>query len=496
MTTYFTSDLHFYHKNICKFTDRHKVVQQEQHEEWLIDIWNNTCTKSDKVWHLGDFTFLSRYEEIAALVKKLPGQKFFIKGNHDRTKVLDALKKDGLIQNWYHYEEIKIGETPACLFHFPIASWHKVGYGAWHLHGHCVDMSTELLTANGWKKFGEFTENDLVPAYNFTKQKTEMSPILEIFKPTYSGEVFTLQGKSANLRMTKDHRIVGETAHNAKPVEFTPITVPSSRVNLVHSLNCDIEDMPISDELLKLYVYCTADGSLKKETGLWRIRVKKIHKKEELNRVLTVLNKDFKVYEKDGYSSFNFYAPELEYLAPKGLDNKLRQLSSRQFVILLEAYSLSDGSKNGKGFLISTAKKTEVDLLQELAVTRGWSCSVLGRIHGFSKNIQYQLSIYPKSKITCSSLKSMKSEEVQNEQFWCIKTTTGNFMVRREGKVHLTGNCHGSYKVEQGKILDVGIDSAYNLYGEHKFFSEEDIIEYMSNRQIKTVDHHRIVEKD
>ena len=137
MTTYFTSDLHFYHKNICKFTRRNEVVQQEHHEEWLIDIWNSTVKKSDKIWHLGDLTFLTKYEDIAALVKKLNGQKFFIKGNHDRTNILNQLKNDNLIQNWYQYEEIKIGETPVCLFHFPIASWHKQGYGSIHLHGHC-----------------------------------------------------------------------------------------------------------------------------------------------------------------------------------------------------------------------------------------------------------------------------------------------------------------------------------------------------------------------
>lgn len=160
MTTYFTSDLHFYHKNICKFTRRHEVVQQEHHEEWLIDIWNSTVKKSDKIWHLGDLTFLTKYEDIAALVKKLNGQKFFIKGNHDRTKVLDQLKKDDLIQNWYQYEEIKIGKTPVCLFHFPIASWHKVGYGAWHLHGHSHGSYTTSK--------GKILDVGIDSAYNLT----------------------------------------------------------------------------------------------------------------------------------------------------------------------------------------------------------------------------------------------------------------------------------------------------------------------------------------
>lgn len=182
MTTYFTSDLHFHHKNVCKYTRRHEVVQQEHHEEWLIDIWNSTVKRSDKIWHLGDLTFLTKYEDIAVLVKKLNGQKFFIKGNHDRTKVLDALKKDGLIQNWYQYEEIKISATPVCLFHFPIASWHKVGYGAWHLHAHChgsyttgkgkiLDVGIDsAYSVTGKHKF--FSEEDIINYMSHRQIKT------------------------------------------------------------------------------------------------------------------------------------------------------------------------------------------------------------------------------------------------------------------------------------------------------------------------------------
>lgn len=136
MTTYLTSDLHFDHRNICKFTNRQLVVDQDHHTEWLIDIWNTAVKNSDRIFHLGDFSFATKYDEIASVVKKLQGQKFLIKGNHDRSKVLEQLKSDNLIQNWYHYEEIKLAGTTACLFHFPIASWHKQNYGSIMLHGH------------------------------------------------------------------------------------------------------------------------------------------------------------------------------------------------------------------------------------------------------------------------------------------------------------------------------------------------------------------------
>ena len=49
------------------------------------------------------------------------------------------------------------------------------------------------------------------------------------------------------------------------------------------------------------------------------------------------------------------------------------------------------------------------------------------------------------------------------------------------GSYHIHGHSHGSYK-GNGKILDVGLDNAYNLFGEHRLFTEEDIIEYMSKQ--------------
>ena len=136
MKTYFTSDLHFSHKRIVEFTNRGKETSQEDHDSWLTELWNNTVETQDKVFHLGDFSFGTTYEQVALQVSKLKGQKFFIKGNHDRSKFLEQLKEDRLIQDWYEYKEIKLLDNAACLFHFPIASWHKQNYGSLMLHGH------------------------------------------------------------------------------------------------------------------------------------------------------------------------------------------------------------------------------------------------------------------------------------------------------------------------------------------------------------------------
>lgn len=58
------------------------------------------------------------------------------------------------------------------------------------------------------------------------------------------------------------------------------------------------------------------------------------------------------------------------------------------------------------------------------------------------------------------------------------------------GAYCLVGHSHGNLKDPKGLILDVGIDSAYNIYGKHKFFTEEDVVEYMQGRKLEIADHH------
>ena len=42
-------------------------------------------------------------------------------------------------------------------------------------------------------------------------------------------------------------------------------------------------------------------------------------------------------------------------------------------------------------------------------------------------------------------------------------------------------------------ILDVGIDSAYNVFGKHKLFSTEEVLSIMETKQVHVKDHHKEV---
>lgn len=161
---FFTSDLHLFHKKICEFTDRKLVTNQEQHEEWLVDLWNNQVKHKDTVYILGDVTF-GKYDESAAVLNRMNGHKIVIKGNHDDTKMLNRFLADGVIQEWHQYKEIKILGTTTCLFHFPIGSWFKQAHGSWHLHGHShgayADSRGKMLDVGIDSSYNIFEEHKL-----------------------------------------------------------------------------------------------------------------------------------------------------------------------------------------------------------------------------------------------------------------------------------------------------------------------------------------------
>ena len=81
VTIWFTSDLHFGHRNIIKYCNRLWNTVEEM-DEALIHNWNSVVGKNDIGVDLGDFAFASnqRWRE---LVSRLNGKHYLILGNHD-----------------------------------------------------------------------------------------------------------------------------------------------------------------------------------------------------------------------------------------------------------------------------------------------------------------------------------------------------------------------------------------------------------------------------
>jgi len=79
MATWFTADLHFWHRNIIEYCNR-PWSSVEEMNEGLVERWNSVVEPSDTVWVLGDVALSpSKLDHVS----RLKGVKKLVSGNHD-----------------------------------------------------------------------------------------------------------------------------------------------------------------------------------------------------------------------------------------------------------------------------------------------------------------------------------------------------------------------------------------------------------------------------
>lgn len=138
---FFTSDTHWGHGNIIKYSNRPFSSVEEMDVE-LIKRWNQAVTPQDVVYHLGDFAFADT-DRILRILNQLNGRIHLVLGNHDQTikksteiKSRFATVRD-LMDIWIPDTTAPGGKQHIVLCHFPMISWNKMARGSWMLHGHC-----------------------------------------------------------------------------------------------------------------------------------------------------------------------------------------------------------------------------------------------------------------------------------------------------------------------------------------------------------------------
>ena len=127
---FLTSDTHFGHKNICKFTNSDGSPVRpwddaDEMDEDMVKRWNETVRPNDKVYHLGDVVI---NRKSLAILDRLNGDKVLIKGNHDIFKLSDYVKYFRDIRA-YHVMNGMI------LSHIPISKDSIARFGT-NIHGH------------------------------------------------------------------------------------------------------------------------------------------------------------------------------------------------------------------------------------------------------------------------------------------------------------------------------------------------------------------------
>lgn len=188
MTAWYISDTHFYHNNILKMEDRpYETIEEMQSS--MIATWNKYIQPNDTVHHLGDFCF-GGYNRWVSILEQLNGNIILYKGNHDESKVIKRLLKEGYLQDVHIVgDSFKIRSPKTntkyilTLTHYPIEIGNRQRLFSVHGHTHSEPTKSNYLNQinvgvdsplNFGREFGQpISEEELIEYMDYISPQVE-----------------------------------------------------------------------------------------------------------------------------------------------------------------------------------------------------------------------------------------------------------------------------------------------------------------------------------
>jgi calcineurin-like phosphoesterase family protein len=172
--TFLTSDTHFGHAGVCRFTEADGVTKirpwtdPDEMDEEMIKRWNAKVRPNDKVYHLGDVVINRKALKTLA---RLNGDKVLIRGNHD-------IFPDTEYREYFRELRAYHVLNGMILSHIPL---HEASLGRFgvnihgHLHTNRVKKARGIDAKTGATLYS--TEND-VRYHCVCVEQTDFTPIL------------------------------------------------------------------------------------------------------------------------------------------------------------------------------------------------------------------------------------------------------------------------------------------------------------------------------
>jgi calcineurin-like phosphoesterase family protein len=147
---YYIADCHFFHGVLNTKMDKRGFESVEAMNQYMIDKWNAKVKGTDEVVILGDLSW-GTAEETNALLQKLKGRLYLIKGNHDRFLSNNAYDTRRFV--WIKdYAEMHDNGRKVVLCHYPVMCYNgqyrrdeKGNPKTYMLYGHVHDTHDEKL---------------------------------------------------------------------------------------------------------------------------------------------------------------------------------------------------------------------------------------------------------------------------------------------------------------------------------------------------------------
>ncbi|MEM3143440.1 MAG: DNA polymerase domain-containing protein [Candidatus Nitrosotenuis sp.] len=341
----------------------------------------------------------------------------------------------------------------------------------------CFDIKTEILTTEGWKTYLTLQKDDIALTVNLKTGNVEKDRIKRIFKYDFNGKIYRIKTpRKLDFLFTPNHRIVYKTKiggntwrwNNKLHVEKIQ-KIKNYHISLPYFgnwkgkkiINTKIEGYNFrADYWLEFFGRFLGDGHLSERSIRIYENLKNTDKIDKLYYIIQKLGLRPKIrYEKNKNSvviSINdvkFVNAVKKHLNGKThsrdrqVPNVYHSYSKENLQFLLKGLIDSDGSVTKSGEITySTVNKNLANDFQLIALKVGYNCSITRRVsNGFNKKtVYYHCVLSGFRQKRASFVVSRQHKHIHEKQYkgmvWCANTNNTTLIIRRNGRVIVTGN--------------------------------------------------------
>lgn len=360
------------------------------------------------------------------------------------------------------------------------ATWKPFGArsGRFTTNPNCFDGETEVLTPDGWVRFDDIDmSNTATPIAQYDKDSgiTFVRPDVWI-KKRHVGQMVDIRTTATRLRVTPEHRCLLRHRKTGEHRVFLGEDYPEDweQLHAAESPNHGILELHPAE--ITLLCATQADGHFTVAGRQVVFTFDKPRKKVRLEQALQTLDiaytrKDFQEGTRDRtrFVVERSSLAVLRYLsAAKTFTWDLLALEPVSRRLFVDELGHWDGHHyydvQPAPFTYSSSVKQNVDVAQALVCMAGYRVKVREYRSHPDANVNYQLDAVDRD----SSLTTNREHTTisWDDDVYCVSVPSSFIVVRREGRIHITGQCQNWAKwmremveAEDGRVI-VGADQA------------------------------------
>ena len=361
---------------------------------------------------------------------------------------------DTLLAPFIRYDGLGYKEVKQALqeFVFNINVPTRVGF-------QCMSEDTEILGENGWKRYNQVKEGDVIATFNIEKGFIEYLPVRHVFAREYRGMMYNLKNRISDQLISPEHRVVrrrfGAEGYTLEKIEKvydlkSPFMIPVGSEGKMQGNNW------VDKDVIKLIAWVIAEGTIDRSgRGSGRISIyqSKGENRKNYDEILSLcssLKLKYTERAQKGLGNCNvirfdadstrkilqyFKTNKNKFRGIKFIPDTIINADAETARLFLETYIKGDGHDGCK---ITNTSAVIKDGLMQVIVNAGYGATVLTRKpdNAVSKKDRYIIRIIRHKDTYINTVKKVNYSGV----IWCPNTDNETVIARRNGKIFITGN--------------------------------------------------------